>query len=59
METDVAQEVVDSETPPPDIELLNSENIDSDLDRRMRTVWGNFSKNFGTATMGTMVDTQY
>lgn len=58
METDIAREVVEGETPPPGHQALTSACSDADLDRRMQIVGSSFFQNAGTAEMGTVVDTQ-
>lgn len=58
METDVAREVIEGETPPPGHEQLTSACSDADLDRRVQIVGSSFFQNGGTAAMGSVVDTQ-
>lgn len=58
METDSAREVIEGETPPPGHKPLTSACSDLDLDRRVQIVGSSFFQNGGTASMGSVVDTQ-
>ena len=57
VETQIGQSFVEGETPPPGFQPLNSQSPDEDIDARIRAHGGSWHHSAGTASMGSVVDT--
>jgi choline dehydrogenase-like flavoprotein len=58
METEAAREIVEGEIPPPGYPTISSTSTNAEIDRRLSVLGNSFYQNAGTASMGTVVDTQ-